>query len=56
MDDKQYLLTYQSKGKGYGTFAWFFTEEELQEFINTDKDILTVIDAVKIIQMEEVEY
>jgi len=56
MDDKQYLLHYQSKTRLYGTFAWFSTEEELQKFVENDKDILVVIEAIKIIQMKEVEY
>lgn len=54
MEDKQFLLTYQCKNKGYGTFAWFKTEEELQKFV--DENSVHVIEAIKVIQWEDAEY
>jgi len=48
--NKNYLLTYQSPGKGYGTFAWFDTEDELLEFV--DSNNVNVIEAFKISGIE----
>ena len=47
MRDKQYLLTYQDNKNLYDTFAWFDTEEELNEFIKENK--IHVIDAIRIL-------
>lgn len=52
---KQYLLTYQLPNTGWGTFSWFDTEEEMQEFIDNTKGI-NVIEAFHIKDAEELMY
>lgn len=51
--NKEYLLTYQDSKHAYGTFAWFDTEKELQEFVNNND--INVIEAFKINGVEEID-
>ena len=51
MTEKPYLLTYQDEKRGYGTFAWFDTEEEMDEFI--DNNNINVIEAYYITAAQE---
>jgi UDP-N-acetylglucosamine:LPS N-acetylglucosamine transferase len=53
--DKQYLLTYQVPNKGWGTFSWFDTEEEMEEFIKETEGI-NVIEAFYIKDAEALNY
>ncbi|MFF2532461.1 hypothetical protein ACFVS2_26700 [Brevibacillus sp. NPDC058079] len=46
MKDRNYLLTYQDEKRGYGTFAWFETEDEMTEYIENNR--VHVIEALKI--------
>jgi hypothetical protein len=50
--DKKYLLTYQDGKHPYGTFAWFFTEDELWDFVEKNK--VHVIQAIYIKDSEEI--
>ena len=47
--DKRFLLTYQTSECKHGTFSWFDTEEEMDEFINESN--IHVVDAIEIIQL-----
>jgi hypothetical protein len=51
--DKKYLLTYQDNKRGYGTFSWFSSEGEMDEFIETNESI-NVIERLHIVQAEEI--
>jgi hypothetical protein len=51
--DKPYLLTFQDSKRGYGTFAWFETEEKMNKFIESKSDI-NVLEAYKINDAEEI--
>ena len=53
MNNKPYLLTYQTPTRGWGTFSWFDTEDEMQEFINKTEGI-NVLEAFYIKDAEEV--
>lgn len=51
--ERPYLLTYDTeRGQSY---AWFETEEEMNEFIgyNKDKEHFNINDKMKIIQLED---
>lgn len=48
--DKIFLLTYQTSKCKFGTFSWFDTEEEMDEFI--EENNIHVIDAIEIIQVK----
>lgn len=52
--DKNYLLTYQRIKKSCGcietTFAWFDTEDEMEEFVEHNE--IQIIDMIKINDVE----
>jgi hypothetical protein len=49
--DKQYLLTYQTKDKEWGTFSWFDTEDEMYEF--AEKNDINILEAIRINSVEK---
>ena len=53
--DKRFLLTYLSI-KGIFEYRWFYTEEEMKEFILSNSYIDGVIDCIEIKEAREVYY
>lgn len=48
--DKPFLLTYQDEKHPYGTFSWFETEEEMNEFAENNE--VHVIEGMHILGAE----
>lgn len=54
--DQSYLLTYMfiENDRSYSTFAWFESEEEMVDFINSHSKV-KIIEAMKIHSAEEIK-
>ena len=53
--DKRFLLTYLSTERRF-EYIWFETEEEMKEFILSNKYIDEVIDCIEIKESRDVDY
>lgn len=61
--DKEFLLTYRTEKNSKGTFEWFDSKEELQEFVEDElpailkqnNDTLIEMDAIHLKAVETIE-
>lgn len=55
--DNNYLLTYWDMNKnGLPTFAWFETEEKMDEFIEEKGSTIHIINELHLIEFEDLDY